>query len=55
MNILVYGFGPYKQHKENITEKIIRKIRKNVIKVVFPVKPEKSCFWRRLRDINQML
>lgn len=51
MKMLVYGFGPYGAEKENITEKIIRKIRnrKNLKKVVFPVKFEKKIFLEKIK------
>lgn len=46
MKILVYGFKLYKNYNENITEKIIRKIRDQIglTKVVFPVKLQKQIF-----------
>ncbi|RLF33066.1 MAG: hypothetical protein DRN08_05900, partial [Thermoplasmata archaeon] len=54
MKILVYGFKPYKNYKENITEKIIRKIknRKNLVKIIFPVKFEKRIFLEKIRTIK---
>ena len=54
MKILVYGFKPYKNYKENITEKIIRKIRnrKYLVKIIFPVKFEKHTFLKKIRTIN---
>jgi len=44
MSLLIYGFGPYRQFKENITEKIIRSLpaKKGVKKVVFPVRFHKG-------------
>jgi len=46
MKILVYGFKLYKNWKENITEKIIRRIknRKNIKKIIFPPKFEKKLY-----------
>jgi pyrrolidone-carboxylate peptidase len=40
MLILLYGFGPYRQFDDNVTEEILRKIsrRRGLTKVVFPVK-----------------
>ena len=51
MKILVYGFKPYKNRKENITEETIRKIRnkRNLNKVVFPVKFEKGIFLEKIK------
>lgn len=51
MKILVYGFKPYKHWKENITEKILRKIkpRKNLKKVIFPVEFERKVFLDRIK------
>jgi pyroglutamyl-peptidase len=46
MRILLYGFGPYRQFKANVTERILRKIpkRRDLTKVVFPVKFNRSQF-----------
>ncbi len=46
MRVLVYGFGPYKDFKTNITQKIIRKLPRsaNVKKIVFPVRFDKAQF-----------
>src|SRR5262249_53192914 len=46
MRVLVYGFGPYKQFKTNITQKILRKLprSRNVKKIVFPVRFDKNQF-----------
>jgi pyroglutamyl-peptidase len=40
MRILVYGFGVYRSFKENVTEKIIRRLpkRRGLRKMVFPVR-----------------
>ena len=48
MKILIYGFKPYKNYKENITEKIVRKIRNrpHLKKIIFPVDFEKDYFLR---------
>jgi len=37
MRLLIYGFGPYKQFKENITAKLLRRLpqRNGLKKVVF--------------------
>lgn len=46
MRILVYGFGPYKQFKSNITQRIVRKLPRssNLKKIVFPVSFYKAQF-----------
>ena len=40
MRILVYGFGVYRNFKENVTGKIIRRLprRRQLNKIIFPVK-----------------
>jgi pyrrolidone-carboxylate peptidase len=39
MKILIYGFTPYKQHKHNTTEQIIKRIKtqRRLTKIIFPV------------------
>lgn len=51
MRLLIYGFGPYKQFKNNITEKILRTLpaRKGVKKVIFPVRFQKRQFIEALK------
>lgn len=46
MRLLIYGFGPYKQFKENITAKILRRLpaRSGVKKVIFPARFQKRQF-----------
>src|ERR1044071_7328232 len=46
MRLLVYGFGPYKQFKSNITQKIVRKLSRSadLKKIVFPVRFDKNQF-----------
>jgi pyroglutamyl-peptidase len=46
MRILLYGFGPYKQFKKNITQKIVRQLPRssNLKKIVFPVRFNKTQF-----------
>ena len=46
MRVLLYGFGPYRQFKDNVTERVLRKIRKRrgLTKIVFPVKFNRSQF-----------
>lgn len=44
--VLVYGFGPYKQFKDNVTSRIVKKLRasRRLRTVVFPVKFDKKQF-----------
>lgn len=51
MRILLYGFGPYHQFKDNVTEKIVRAFpnRRGLRKVVFPVRFHKDQFTRVLK------
>lgn len=51
MRLLIYGFGPYRQFKKNITEKIVRSLppRRGIKKIVFPVRFSKSQFLNALR------
>src|SRR5947207_15056171 len=46
MRILVYGFGPYKQFKWNITQAIVKKLPRssNLKKILFPVRFDKFQF-----------
>jgi pyroglutamyl-peptidase len=46
MRLLVYGFGPYRQFRDNVTGKILRQLpRKNGFKkIVFPVRFHKGQF-----------
>src|ERR1043166_5030442 len=46
MRVFVYGFGPYKQFKSNITQEIVRKIPRSagLKKIVFPVRFDKNQF-----------
>jgi pyroglutamyl-peptidase len=46
MRVLVYGFGPYKQFKSNITQKIVRNLPRSpdLKTIVFPVRFTKSQF-----------
>ena len=51
MRLLIYGFGPYRQFKDNITEKILRKLpaRTGVKRVIFPVRFQKRQFLEALK------
>jgi pyroglutamyl-peptidase len=46
MRLLIYGFGPYREFPENITEKILRKFprKTGLKKIVFPVRFHKGQF-----------
>ncbi len=46
MRILLYGFGPYRQFKDNVTERVLRKIRmrRGLTKIVFPVRFNRAQF-----------
>lgn len=54
MKILLYGFKPYKNWKDNISERIIKKIRnrKNLKKVIFNVEFNKNQFINVVRRFN---
>jgi pyrrolidone-carboxylate peptidase len=49
--LLLYGFGPYRQFKENITEKILKRLpaKSGVKKIVFPVWFQKRQFIEALK------
>ena len=51
MHVLVYGFGPYKQFRENITDRVTRRLPRpaNLRKIVFPVRFHKSQFTEAVR------
>jgi pyrrolidone-carboxylate peptidase len=44
--VLIYGFGPYRQFENNITQQIVRKLpsSRNLKKIVFPVRFDKKQF-----------
>lgn len=46
MRILLYGFGPYRQFRDNVTERVLHKIprRRGLTKIVFPVKFNRAQF-----------
>lgn len=54
MRLLIYGFGPYRQFKDNITEKILRRFPagNGVKKVVFPVRFQKKQFIEALKKLK---
>lgn len=51
MKILLYGSGPYRQYKDNISEKIVKLIkqRKGLVKKIFPVKFDKQQFINQIK------
>jgi pyroglutamyl-peptidase len=51
MRVLIYGFGPYRQFRDNITAKIIRQLPKSddLKKIVFPVRFNRKQFVEALR------
>lgn len=51
MRLLIYGFGPYKEFRENITQKILRRLpaRKGAKQVIFPVRFQKRQFIETLK------
>jgi len=54
MRILLYGFKPFLHYKENVTEKVLRKIKKkkNLKKVVFDVKFNKKQFIDEIKSFR---
>jgi pyroglutamyl-peptidase len=46
MRLLIYGFGPYRQFRDNVTEKILRELPRQSgrKKIVFPVRFHKGQF-----------
>jgi pyroglutamyl-peptidase len=54
MRILIYGFGPYHQFNDNVTEKIVRALpkRRELKKIVFAVRFHKGQFTRALKDFR---
>ncbi len=52
MRLLIYGFGPYRQFKHNVTEKILRRFprRAGLKKIVFPVRFHKSQFINAIKE-----
>jgi pyroglutamyl-peptidase len=52
MRLLIYGFGPYGEFQENITEKILRRLprRSGLRKIVFPVRFHKRQFINAVKN-----
>ena len=51
MKLLIYGFGPYKEHKDNITTHILKKLkdRQDLTKVILPVEFKKTIFIDKIK------
>jgi pyroglutamyl-peptidase len=51
MRVLIYGFGPYRQFRDNITAKILKTMpaSKGLKKIVFPVRFDRNLFVRALK------
>ncbi|MGV8161810.1 MAG: hypothetical protein ACP5N2_00580 [Candidatus Nanoarchaeia archaeon] len=56
MKLLLYGFGPYLSHKDNVTMHVLKKLKveKNIIckKVIFDVKYDKKMFLSEIKKFN---
>ena len=54
MRVLIYGFGPYRQFNQNVTEKILRQLpkRKQLTKIVFPVRFHKRQFTNAIKKFT---
>jgi len=52
MRLLLYGFGPYREFPDNITEKILHKFpqRRGLKKIVFPVRFRKRQFINAIKN-----
>jgi pyroglutamyl-peptidase len=52
MRLLIYGFGPYREFRDNVTEKILRRLpqQSGRKKIVFPVRFHKSQFLSAIRQ-----
>ena len=52
MRFLIYGFGPYRQFQDNVTEKILRELprRGGRKKIVFPVRFHKGQFLNAIKQ-----
>ncbi len=54
MRLLIYGFGPYQEFHQNITERVLRRLprHKGVKKVVFPVRFHHGQFIKVVKETN---
>ena len=52
MRLLIYGFGPYRQFQDNVTERILRRFprRRGLKKIVFPVRFHRSQFINAVKE-----
>jgi pyroglutamyl-peptidase len=51
MRLLIYGFGPYRHFQDNVTEKIVRRLRRRDgrKKIVFPVRFHRGQFLNAIK------
>lgn len=54
MRLVIYGFGPYRQFHDNVTEKILRQLprRSGLKKIVFPVKFHRDQFLSIIKNLR---
>jgi pyroglutamyl-peptidase len=54
MRLLIYGFGPYRQFQNNVTERIVRQLprRKELKKIVFPVRFHQNQFLGIIKNLR---
>ena len=54
MKVLIYGFGPYRQWKDNVTEKIIKRVkqRKNLKKVIYEISLNQNNFLDKIEKFK---
>jgi pyroglutamyl-peptidase len=52
MRLLIYGFGPYRHFQDNVTEKIVRRLRRQdgFKKIVFPVRFHRGQFLNAIKQ-----
>lgn len=52
MRLLIYGFGPYREFRDNVTEKILRRLPRQSgrKKIVFPVRFHKGQFLTAIKQ-----
>lgn len=50
MKILIYGFGPFKKYKKNISEEVVKKISgKRITNVILPVIPNQKTILSKIK------
>lgn len=54
MRLLIYGFGPYRQFRNNVTERIVRQLpqRRGLKKIVFPVRFHRNQFLSIIKNLR---